>query len=329
MRARPLLTRLLLTARVVTILVAVSGFGLRAGFADGLRAGAVARPEGQIAGATVRVPASATVFRQPDVESEALTTIEAETVLGVVNALEDWYVVLVPTGERGVMQIGYLRREDANEPEPVPPPEAPWDLWYGSERPPPEPEPTPEQLAEIALNPVTVDRFDFGPKLGFSAPSGEFVSEVYGGGFSFGGDMYGWTESGFGGGASVEYFRKNARPLLPDMPLPTAAASAEIQVFSVSVPLMYRVDRGRWFPYAGGGPGFTYWKQQLVPTISPDPDLQEMDNLSFAWFVQGGVQFRAWEVWIFIEAKYRADVASAVPPDLNAGGFNLYSGVRF
>ena len=273
------------------------------------------------------------MFLQPDPLSPVILVLETAFEAPVVGRIGEWYQILVPTEERGVVRIGYVRLVQAGEFVPAPPRTITAEEWYPLGVPESQQVLSPDQIAEAELlvaRDWREDRFDVGVRLGFLSLTAEAVKHNYGAGFLFGGDVLGWTESGFGGGVSVEYYDEKSVSPSDDRAVNPELEGTALRIVPVSANFLYRWMRGRFVPYVGGGPGFTYWELRREGVTSPNVAVVEpATNIAFSLFVVGGIQVRASSVWIFVEAKYRSDLATAVSPDLDVGGFNLLGGVRF
>jgi hypothetical protein len=166
--------------------------------------------------------------------------------------------------------------------------------------------------------------FDFGAKVGYMAPSEKAISETYGGGLLFGADAIIWTQSGLGGGLSIE--RLGASKDFGDLP----DAESIISIVPITISGMFRIKTPTTpvEPYFGLGGGIYFVKEKVKYTS------QDLSFILTYSYNAGGLHGLAGIKYnnIIVELKYtRTYVTSEdfVGTSANVGGINILAGIRF
>ncbi|GJQ61119.1 MAG: hypothetical protein SCALA702_01720 [Melioribacteraceae bacterium] len=109
--------------------------------------------------------------------------------------------------------------------------------------------------------------FMFGGRVGYFSPSEEAVSEIYGGGVSFGLELIMIRDSRFGGIFAIDYFGKSGEPILLDPNNIISDASAEYSVLPITLTGIYKIETSsNVSPYIGLGGGVYFYSEEIKLT---------------------------------------------------------------
>jgi len=169
--------------------------------------------------------------------------------------------------------------------------------------------------------------FSFGAKVGYMAPSEEAISEIYGGGLVFGVDAIIWSQSGMGGGFSIERFGASGEPYVIGN---VDDAECSISVVPITLSGMYRINNtsNPAEPYFGLGGGIYFVNETVKVTSQGYTASATMSNNAVGFHGLAGIKYNN----IIVELKYtNASVKSegAAGKSANIGGFNIFAGIRF
>lgn len=198
----------------------------------------------------------------------------------------------------------------------------------------------PESDSAATVGPISIsERVDFGVKVGYFAPSEEAFSEIYGGGFVFGGELFIWSNSGLGGGITIERFGKSGEPFEFDPYGVISESKSEISVLPIAFTIAYRMPKitpnTKVRPYFGVGVGVYMVDEDLeFVYIDGSSEYASWSKSPAGFHAQGGIQVEMSPSASFVlEVKFSRASASgeggAGGEDVNVGGFNIFGGVRF
>ena len=169
-------------------------------------------------------------------------------------------------------------------------------------------------------------QIDIGLRLGYFMPADSGIKDFYGNGLMVGGDLIFWTESGFGGGISVDYYYKGKKITYYG----GYSSQIDYDVLPILFTGYYRIksDMSPLVPYFGAGFG--------LHIVGEDVSGDYLENVSLSdtalgFHVIGGIQFMITEsTSMFGEVKYTyAKAELSKGNDFNCGGFSICAGIRF
>ncbi len=177
--------------------------------------------------------------------------------------------------------------------------------------------------------------FKFGGRVGYFSPSEEAISEIYGGGISFGIELIIFRNYQFGGILAIDYFSKSGEPILFDPNNIISDASAEYSLLPISLTAIYKITtNSKISPYLGLGGGVYFYNEEIKLTA--------IDGTTASNSVSENVFGFQAEIGTIIEAsnttstqiglKYSSasiDANGAGGSEVNVGGIFLFVGILF
>lgn len=159
------------------------------------------------------------------------------------------------------------------------------------------------------------------------APSEKAISEIYGGGLVFGVDAIIWSQSGMGGGLSIERFGASGEPYVYG---DVDDAECSISIVPITLSGMYRIKITSTpvEPYFGLGGGIYFVNETLKATSQGYSASATYSNNAVGFHGLAGIKYNN----IIVELKYtNASVKSegAAGNSANIGGVNIFAGIRF
>jgi len=187
-----------------------------------------------------------------------------------------------------------------------------------------------------SIDETTSTNKNFGIRAGFFMPMNDAISEIYGNGISFGSDINIWSEKGFGGGISIEYFGKKGEPYLYQQGLQIEDADCKISIFPIYLTANYRIANNKEIlPYFGAGIGIFLVNEKLNMTVyDPYSGVREYlsdkgSDVAFGFHLLTGIHIK----FIYFEIKYSYGVIDASSgaggSNCNIGGLTISGGLKF
>jgi len=211
----------------------------------------------------------------------------------------------------------------------------------------------PESEHDGAEGPISISELiDLSVKVGYFSPSDEDLSELYGGGLAFGGELFIWSNSGFGGGITIERFGKSGDMYISDPYGALSESKAEMSVLPIAFTVAYRMPKitpdTKVRPFFGAGVG-VYMLNEDSEAILTDGSSHHasVSKRHTGFHASGGIQVEMSPSASFLlEVKFSRTSASGESEvvyfgetwpftttitytDVNLGGFNIFAGVRF
>ena len=179
---------------------------------------------------------------------------------------------------------------------------------------------------------------EFDIKTGYFMPTESAMDEIYGSGFTVGGDLIFWFEE-WGLGLGLDYWKKDGTPYTYTYGSSYYGAtylssSCEASKTNFTITGLYRMKSPKKvYPYFGAGLDICKFEEELKVTTSYSSMRASGSENGYGAHLLAGVDILVSEaVSVFFEANLSSiliDTGCVSGDDFNIGGFTLYGGIRF
>lgn len=179
---------------------------------------------------------------------------------------------------------------------------------------------------------------NFGGRIGYFSPSEEAISEIYGGGISFGIELLLLSPNKFGGAFSLDYFSKSGEPIIPaEYKSLIKKSSADVSIIPITLTGIYQVKTtSNIQPYFGLGAGLYLLKESIsIEAIDGSSASNSVSENAFGFQVVAGMKIAMSPAASFLlgikyaSATIETQTGAASGSEANVGGFTIYGGIVF
>lgn len=186
-------------------------------------------------------------------------------------------------------------------------------------------EPETEIETEIVASPAEkTNKFDIGLKIGYQKPNFDLLSDRYGKGFIFGGELIFWSQNKYGIGFSIERYSNSS-----EYDYYYYVYKYDISIMPVTLTGYYKKQsyNHKVIPYFGLGIGQYFMDEEITTTYYYTRWSERNDSVT-GFQCLCGLQYKI----IFVELKYSKMFKSSwgVEDEYDdIGGLNIEGGLRF
>jgi len=189
-------------------------------------------------------------------------------------------------------------------------------------------EPETKIETEIVTSPaVKTNKFDIGLKIGYQKPNCDLISDRYGKGFVFGGELILWFKNTYGLGLNIEKYSEHSEYNYYDI-----VKKYDLSIIPVTLTAYYKMQNYNYkiIPYFGLGIGQYFLNEEMTDTYwDYYEQWYEASDSETGFHCLCGLQYKI----LFVEIKYSTMFKSSWGVEEeeydDIGGLNIEGGLRF